>query len=136
MCTFNRPQYIIRESIQSVLSQTFGDFELIVRNDGGDDKAKEVIDSFDCPKITYHRLVTNAGLSAALNECVLRAHGEYIAYLDDDDIYYPTHLETLVDVVEENGGLEFVYSNAWWSFGKWQDFSFAESSRRRHEKGP
>jgi len=99
MPTFNRGQEI-RKSIESVLNQNFIDFELIIINDGGSGLIEEIINLYQNPKIKYFRLKSNKGLAAALNEGILRARGKYIAYLDDDDIYYSEHLETLVKALE------------------------------------
>jgi glycosyltransferase involved in cell wall biosynthesis len=109
MRTYNRDEEL-RESIASVLNQTFQDFELLVINNGGSDQIKYIIDSFKSPKIKYFRINAPHGLANALNEGVVQARGEYIAYLDDDDIIYPTHLENLVKVLD-NGKYKFAYSN-------------------------
>lgn len=95
MATYNRTE-TISEAIKSVLNQTFKDFELIIINDGGTDKIKKIVESFCCPKIKYYKLEKNKGLRAALNEGILKAEGKFISYLDDDDVYYPTHLENLL----------------------------------------
>ena len=95
MPTYNRHK-IISESIESVLGQTFQDFELVIVNDGGSDEVEKVIRAFNSPKIRYFK-IEHSGLGAALNKGLEEARGRYIAYLDDDDIYYPHHLETLLD---------------------------------------
>ena len=104
MPTYNRVMEI-KESIQSVLDQSFEDFELVIINDGGTDAVKEVVDSFGSEKIKYYKLKQNKGLAGALNEGILRAEGKYIAYLDDDDVYYPNHLSTLVGCYRKTTGL-------------------------------
>jgi len=101
MPTYNRPE-MLRTAIQSVLNQTFQDFEIIVVNDAGED-ANFVIKAFNSPKISYIRHETNKGLAAARNSGILAARGKYIAYLDDDDIFYPEHLATLVQRLESDG---------------------------------
>lgn len=122
MATYNRTEQI-KESIQSVLNQTFQDFELIVINDGGTDEVKDIVDSFKSSKIKYHKLSENRGLSCARNEGILRAEGKYIAYLDDDDIYYPDCLETLVQALDENT-CKFVYLNTKAVIGEYEDGEF------------
>ncbi|HVO73651.1 MAG TPA: glycosyltransferase [Ignavibacteriaceae bacterium] len=135
MRTYKRHEYI-KEAIESVLSQTFKDFELLIINDGGDDEIKEIVDSFNSAKIRYFKLHKNKGPSGALNEGILRAKGEYIAYLDDDDIYYPNHLETLINCIDKNGHCAVVYSNAWWCYGERQNFKFIELSRKLNNGRP
>lgn len=135
MPTYNRGEDI-KESIGSVLDQTFKDFELLVINDGGSDEVKKIVDSYDSAKIKYFKLDKNSGLSAALNEGILRAKGEYIAYLDDDDIYYPNHLERLTTFIEENNYHDAVYSNAWRCYGERKDNKFVEISRKLYHLRP
>lgn len=96
--THNRP-YMLRETIQSILDQTFRDFEIIVVNDAGQD-VSNVIASFNSSRITYLTHTQNKGLAASRNTGIRAAKGKYIAYLDDDDVYYPSHLETLVSHLE------------------------------------
>lgn len=109
MPTYNRPR-LIRDSIQSALDQTFQDFELIVVNDGGTDAVEETLAEFSSSKIKYIKLSHNRGLGAARNIGIESSSGRYITYLDDDDIYYPYHLETLVAVAREQD-LDIVYSD-------------------------
>jgi glycosyltransferase involved in cell wall biosynthesis len=133
MPTYNRAQEI-KESIQSVLNQTYEDLELIVINDGGTDETEKIINNFNSSKIIYCKLKENKGLSGALNEGIIRASGKYIAYLDDDDIYYPGHIETLVRFIEENPENDCVYSHAWWCFGDINGGSFVEYYRNENQK--
>jgi glycosyltransferase involved in cell wall biosynthesis len=135
MPTYNRGYEII-ESIKSVLNQKYKDYELIIINDGGADGVKEITDSFRSDKIKYYKLKKNMGLSGALNAGILRAQGKYIAYLDDDDVYYPEHLEKLINSFKNNPGYDFVYSNAWWCSGETRDKSYKEKSRKLLERRP
>src|SRR4030066_1319052 len=129
MPTYNRVAEIT-ESIQSVLNQSFKDFELLIVNDGGTDAVKKVVDSFCSEKIKYIKLDRNKGLAGALNEGILRAEGKYIAYLDDDDVYYPNHLGTLFDLIEKRPNCDVMYSNAWWCSGEIKGGAFVERSRK------
>jgi len=129
MPTYNRGAEI-KESIQSVLNQSFKDFELIIVNDGGSDGVKDIVASFCSEKIKYFKLERNKGLAGALNEGILRAEGKYIAYLDDDDIYYPNHLDTLIGFIEKHPNCDFIYSNAWWCSGEIKGEAFVERSRK------
>ncbi len=109
MATYNRTEDA-RESIESVLNQTFQDFELVVINDGGSDDIHDILQSYQSPKIKYYKLPENRGLSAALNFGIQMAEGKYIAYLDDDDLYYDHHLENLFTVLA-NSPFKLVYGN-------------------------
>lgn len=81
---YNAERYV-RESVQSVLDQSFDDFELIILNDGSTDGTKEILESFRDPRI---RLVhqKNMGLALTLNKGILMSKGEFIARQDADDI--------------------------------------------------
>jgi len=99
--THNRPD-MLKETIQSILDQTFQNFEIIVVNDAGRD-VSTVVKAFNSPKISYLSHETNKGLAGARNTGIKAARGKYIAYLDDDDIFYPEHLETLVTFLQKSG---------------------------------
>jgi len=99
--TCNRPEFL-KEALQSVMSQTYRNFEVIVINDGGKD-VSDVIKSLDGnEKIVYLTHENKKGPSAARNTGLKAARGKYIAYLDDDDIYYPNHIQTLISCLERN----------------------------------
>ena len=124
LATRNRPA-ALRNAISSVLAQTFQDFELLVINDGGSEDAEAVVRSFNSPKIRHfykkaggHRTAMNLGLQVA--------RGKYTAYLDDDDVYFPEHLETLVGSAEADK-LDFVCSRNRWVVGKWEGSEWVET---------
>lgn len=109
MATYNRGE-LIRDSIQSVLNQTFDNYELLIINDGGGDDVKSIVDSFNSNKIKYFKLPQNKGCTGVMNEGILAAEGEFIIQLDDDDVYYPKHLETLYNAAISNG-VDCAFSN-------------------------
>jgi glycosyltransferase involved in cell wall biosynthesis/MoaA/NifB/PqqE/SkfB family radical SAM enzyme len=98
--THDRPD-MLKNAIQSIFYQALQNFEIIVVNDAGED-VEHVIIAFNSPKINYIQHETNKGLAAARNTGIRAARGKYIAYLDDDDIFYPEHLETLVNLLESS----------------------------------
>lgn len=99
--TYNRPESL-KEAIESVLRQEYTYFEIIVINDGGVD-VQGVINGLNAGnKIKYISHEKNKGLAAARNTGIRIANGKYIAYLDDDDIFYPSHVEILVSFLESN----------------------------------
>jgi tetratricopeptide (TPR) repeat protein len=99
--TFNRPERLA-EAIDSVLAQTFQDFEILVVNDAGTDVEAVVSARKSSGKITYVRHGKNKGLAAARNTGIRLARGEFITYLDDDDLFYPDHLQILVHCLQNN----------------------------------
>jgi len=107
--TFNRPRYL-SEALASVFRQSYGNLQIIVVNDGGDD-VSSVIDSFDDPRLTFINRKQNRGKAFSLNEALAEATGKYIAYLDDDDLYYPNHIESLVRALEEQTDCRVAYSD-------------------------
>lgn len=110
MPTYNRAKFI-KDAVNSVLSQSFKDFELIIINDGSTDTTEKVILKFKDPRILHIRRRKNEGLPSARNLGISKARGRYISYLDDDDIYYPRHLKTLSDFLDTHQGIGLVYAD-------------------------
>ena len=109
--TYNRPERL-REALHSILAQTLQDFEIIVVNDGGRDAAA-VIDALPHGgRITYVKHDRNRGLAASRNTGLRLAQGTYIAYLDDDDRFYPDHLGALVETLEQEH-VKVAYTDAY-----------------------
>lgn len=89
-------------AIDSILKQTFTDFELIVVNDGSTDHSLDVIRSFDDPRIIVVNNDGNKGIVASRNIAISKSSGEYIAILDSDDISLPERLAEQVAFLDEN----------------------------------
>jgi len=100
--TYNRSN-LLKRAINSVLNQTFKDFELIVVDDNSADDTKEVVNRFGAgdSRIKYIRHKRNKGGSAARNTGIKHAKGEYIALLDDDDEWLPEKLEKQLNKFSE-----------------------------------
>lgn len=97
MPVFNAEKFI-KEAIDSVLTQTFTDFELLIINDGSTDSTVQIINSFSDSRIKLiHQ--KNGGVSAALNTGLLAATGKYIARFDADDVCYPERLKLQYDFI-------------------------------------
>ena len=95
--TYKRHQYL-KSAIESVLAQTFSDFEYIIVDDNPADSeerklTENVTRSFSDPRIHYIQNEKNMGGAAARNVGIFQAKGDYIAFLDDDDMYLPDRLE-------------------------------------------
>lgn len=98
----------IRETIQSVLDQTYTDFELLLVDDCSRDKSVEVIESFEDERVILLRQEQNAGAYAARNRGLKEAKGRYIAFLDSDDCWEPCKLEHEMAFMErESAGFVF-----------------------------
>ncbi|MCU0610144.1 MAG: glycosyltransferase, partial [Chitinispirillaceae bacterium] len=109
--THNRPQLLGR-TLQSILNQTYPHYEIIVVNDCGNPVEGIAYGLNGANKIVYIRHKKNAGLAAARNTGIRMATGKYISYLDDDDIFYPDHLETLVGFLHKERQ-QVAYSDAY-----------------------
>lgn len=107
MPIYNKRPYVMR-AIESVIQQTYTNWELIVVNDGSTDGASEVIPKDD-PRI---RLFTqkNKGPSTARNKGIKMASGDFITFLDADDYYYPRKLETEMDLLWKQQKAEWMIS--------------------------
>jgi len=98
----------IKETVASVLAQTYKDFELILVDDCSKDGSIEAIKSFDDSRIILLRQEQNAGAYAARNRGLKEAKGRYIAFLDSDDYWEPCKLEKELAFMErENAGFVF-----------------------------
>lgn len=107
---YNQGHYLDK-AIQSVLDQTYQNFEIIVVDDGSTDNTADVAQSFSDPRIRYI-YQENSGLSAARNTGIHRATGEYISFLDSDDLFLPEKLELLVSKLEDAPELGLVAGQA------------------------
>ncbi len=98
----------IEQTIDSVLAQTFQDFEIIVINDGSRDKTAEIVNSYGFSVRCIQ--TTNGGVSRARNLGINNALGEYIAFLDSDDLWEPTKLEKQVALLDENPNIGLCFT--------------------------
>lgn len=103
--TYNRLE-LLRRALASIDAQTYRNYEAIVINDGGVNAAGVVK---DFKKTVYIDLPRNCGLPAARNAGLYKARGDWIAYLDDDDWFYPCHLDALIKWANQ---YRFIYTNA------------------------
>lgn len=99
----------IRETIESVLNQTFRDFELIILNDGSQDSTLEVVSSIQDSRLKVFSH-PNAGLAASRNRGTFHAVGEYISFIDADDLWTPDKLETQLKALQDNPEAAVAYS--------------------------
>jgi len=101
---YNREKYI-GECLDSLLSQTYGDLEVIVVDDGSTDSTPEIAEEYRRrygEKVKLKRLKENSGLSVASNEGIRMAEGELICFCDSDDWFHPQRVEKMVKALEEN----------------------------------
>lgn len=108
MSVYNARSEELRQSIDSILNQTFGNFEFIIINDGSTNETEKVIQSYSDARIRYYKNETNLKIITSLNNGLKLCRGKYIARLDSDDYSGLTRLEKQVDYMEKHpnvGGL-------------------------------
>ena len=103
MAVYNEEKYI-REAIESILNQTFRDFEFIIVDDGSTDNTPKILEEYakKDSRIRILRNEKNIGLTKSLNKAIKQAKGEYIARMDADDIAMKERLEKQLDFMEKN----------------------------------
>lgn len=99
MPVYNGEKYL-REAIESILNQSFTDYEFLIINDGSTDASEEIILSYKDPRIRYIRNEKNLKLIATLNKGLAMCNGKYIARMDADDISYPERFAVQVKFME------------------------------------
>ena len=108
---YNAEKYI-SDAINSVLNQSYSNFELIIVNDGSTDKTGEIINMhLPHPRINYIEQ-KNKGVSSARNSGMQNAKGEYFTFLDADDCFEPANLELKIKLLEQNQDCYFCYGDA------------------------
>lgn len=101
MSVYNGEKYL-REAIDSILNQTFRDFEFLIINDGSTDRTMEILESYNDPRIKIINNERNIGLTKSLNKGLKMARGEYIARMDADDVSMPDRLKKQVDFLDDH----------------------------------
>ncbi len=125
--TYNRG-WILKEAIDSVLAQNFTDFELIIVDNGSTDNTQDILDSYK-EKIIVERHSRNKGVSAARNRGIASASGQYIAFLDSDDLWLPQKLSTQIDFFNANPEALICQTEE-----KWIRNSIFVNPKKRHKK--
>lgn len=97
---------VIEKTLHSIFNQTYKDIEIVLVDDCSKDNSQEVIASYlaEHPEIVYFRQETNHGAGAARNKALELAKGQYVAFLDADDVWYPEKIEKQINQLKEKGG--------------------------------
>jgi len=133
MSVFNGERYL-SQAIESILNQTFTDFEFLIINDGSTDKSRDIVLSFHDPRIRLIDNPSNFGLAKSLNIGIDLAKGKYIARMDADDISVPERLEKQINFIRLNSCYSLVFTNVELInnqgefIGYWDDDISADSS--------
>jgi len=111
LCCYNSEKHL-RETLNSIINQTYNDWELIIINDGSSDSTESIIFEYINQGFRISYLYQeNRGLAYSRNEALKRSQGEYIAFIDHDDIWMAEKLSTQVKFLEQNPEIDFLYSN-------------------------
>jgi len=109
MPVYNHADYVA-EAIESVLGQTFGDWRLWIVDDGSTDDSGRVAERYAAGDRRIHVLrQANAGPAAARNRAVAASCGDWLAFLDSDDVYYPTALADFAEFIASHPQVRFIY---------------------------
>ena len=109
MNCFNGEQYL-QEAIDSIYSQTYSNWEIIFWDNASNDKSAKIANSYD-KKLLYFRNEVNIPLGAARNKALLKCKGNYISFLDVDDICLPEKLEIQIELIRKNPDSILFYSD-------------------------
>lgn len=104
MPVYNGEKYL-SQAIESILNQTFSDFEFLIINDGSTDKTLHILQSYDDSRIKIITNKNNSGIVVSLNNGIMVSQGKYIARMDADDLSLPDRLEEQYTYLEKNPGL-------------------------------
>lgn len=107
--TYNRSTLLVR-AVESVLGQSFKDFEIIVVDDASTDDTYSVVRSFRDPRIVYVRNDSNKGVSASRNVGISLSKGEFVAFLDSDDVWLPSKLDKQLLLFSGDSDIGMVYT--------------------------
>jgi glycosyltransferase involved in cell wall biosynthesis len=110
MPVYNGAAYV-GAALESILAQSYRDFELLVSDNCSTDGTGDIVRAFDDPRIRYERNEKNLGPVGNANRCLERATGEYVGIFHHDDLMLPGNLEAKVRVLDENPQVGFVHSN-------------------------
>lgn len=109
IASYNHVDYI-GVAIDSVLKQSFQDFEIIVTDDGSTDGTADVVETYSDRRIKLKRFTSNKGACFATNNAISRSQGEYIAILSSDDAFFPNKLQKQVDFLDANPQIGAVFA--------------------------
>jgi glycosyltransferase involved in cell wall biosynthesis len=109
MSVYNKGEFL-RESIQSILDQSYPDFEFIIRDNQSSDNSVDVVKSFADQRIKFERNSRNLGPVGSLNNCIEAAQGDYVTFAHGDDIWEKDFLAANIEHLEKNDSINISHS--------------------------
>ena len=113
MSVYNGAEFL-RESVESILSQTYTNFEFVIVNDGSTDQTSKILSEYEDRRILCIDNGKNLGLAKSLNIGIRHANGKYIIRMDSDDVALKERIDVLVDFMEKNPTIDFAGSQAFY----------------------
>ena len=110
MPVYNGERFI-KEAVDSILAQTFNNFEFVIIDDGSTDQTSMILDQFVDPRIVRIKHQKSKGVAVSLNEGIRLAHGNFIARMDADDISFPERFQSEIDLLLTNSDIGFISSD-------------------------
>jgi glycosyltransferase involved in cell wall biosynthesis len=112
MPTYNRAEFIM-ETIESIFNQTYTNWELIIADDGSEDETQHLVESLQDPRIIYHRF-EHCGKGGRIKNLALKsASGEWLAFIDSDDLWHPAKLEKQIEALYKFPTAGFCVTNGY-----------------------
>jgi glycosyltransferase involved in cell wall biosynthesis len=127
MTAYNSERYI-GPAIESILNQTFHDFEFIIVDDGSSDETDKIVRSYNDKRIVYTKNEKNLGQTKSLNIGIKLSRGKYIARMDADDISHSRRLQTQFDYLEKHNDVSIL--------GSWAEYIDYNNKKIRNFKTP
>ncbi len=127
MPNYNGAKYV-KETIESVLAQTYQNWEILFVDDCSTDNSIEIVKSYDDPRIKVYKNEVNSGAAASRNYALREATGKWVAFLDSDDLWLPDKLEKQVAFMKEN--------NCFFSYTEYEEIDQKSAPLGRYITGP
>jgi len=115
----------LREALDCVMGQTFADWELIVWDDRSTDNSAQIVAEYEDPRVLYFLSPEETPLGKARDNAMRQAQGEWLAFLDQDDLWTPTKLEKQMALADEGAGIIYGRSVLFWPNGRKRDYDQA-----------
>ena len=110
MSVYNGSAYL-SQAIDSIINQTFGDFEFVIYDDASTDDSYDIIRCYEDPRIVIRRNSENKGLTKNLSEGIFKSESAYIARMDADDIAHPDRLRRQVEYLDSHSDIDVLGTN-------------------------
>lgn len=105
---YNKEEYI-KSTIYSVLNQSYTNYEIIIVDDGSTDKGPQIVRSIEDPRIIFYSKI-NGGVSSARNFGISKSKGDFICFLDSDDLWHEDYLKALNNIISKNKNVDMICS--------------------------